>query len=136
MSEHSVKPAVGREVLLRHVLRTEVVEVDEWGGKVILREMSAAQVVDFVRMNRAQDDNDPGADMRRAAWTLITCWVDEAGEPVLTTDDVDMLLATQPAALINRLSTRAGVLSGMIPEAAAVAEKNSGSSQSDESGIS
>jgi hypothetical protein len=135
VAEHSVKAAVGREILQRHVLRTEVVEVDEWGGKIILREMSAAQVVEFVRMNRAQDDTDAGADMRRAAWTLITCWVDEAGDPILEPEDIDVLLATQPASLINRLSTRAGILSGMIPDAAAVAEKNSGSSQSEESGI-
>ena len=135
---------VGREVFLRAVLKTETVDVPEWGGPILLRELSAAQVVEFVRMNRAQADTDPGADMHRAAWTVIACWVDEAGDPILTEDDMAMLLATQPASLINRISVRAAVLSGMLPrelaadakapDPVAVAEKNSESSQGLEPG--
>jgi len=124
----------GREVLLRGALKTERIKVHEWECEIILREMSAAQVVEFVRFNRAQDAEDPGADMKRAAWTLITCWIDEASDPVLELTDIDLLLATQPAALINRLSTRAGMLSGMIPAALETAEKNYESSQSEDSG--
>lgn len=126
---------MGRDIFTISVLRTERVKVPEWEGEIILREMSAAQVVDFIRFISAQAADDPGSDMRRAAWTLVTCWVDEDGNQVLTVEDIDMLLETQPAALLNRLSTLAGVLSGMLPDAAAVAEKNSESRQSVESGI-
>lgn len=135
---------IGRGVLLKPVLRTETVTVPEWEGPIILREMSAAQVIEFVRFNHGQADDDPGADMRRAAWTVVACWMDEAGDPILTEEDIPLLLATQPANLINRLSVRAAVLSGMLPasalesgekyDAGTVAEKNSESSQSAESG--
>jgi hypothetical protein len=125
---------LGRDILTRTALKTERVEVPELGGTVILREMSAAQVVEFVRYMAAQDGGDAGADMRRATWTLITCMVDEAGDQVMGLDDMDAIMATLPANLINRLSTRAGVLSGMIPDAIASAEKNSESRQSDDSG--
>jgi hypothetical protein len=136
---------VGREVLKRSVLKTETVDMPEWGGPVILREMSAAQVVEFNRFARAVSDDEAGADMRRAAWTVVTCWVDEAGDQILSEEDAPILLATQTSTLIIRLSLRALVLSGMLPgralepgekyDAGAVAEKNSESSQSAESGI-
>jgi len=128
---------IGREVLTRQILKTERVEVPEWEGEIILRELSAAQVGEMAKFGDAQQmQANPGSAMELAAWVLVSSWVDADGAPILTVDDVPMLLATQTADLINRLATRVMMLSGMAPRALASAEKNSESRQNDDSGIS
>lgn len=129
--------SLGREVLARRVLKTECVPVPEWEGDIILRAMSGAQTVEFTQVGAGIDPvADPGAALRLAAWVLTVCWVDEAGAQVLGPDDVGDLLATQTTDTINRLATRAMQISGLAPDAIASAEKNSGSSQSADSGTS
>ena len=127
--------ALGREVLTRRVLKTECVAVPEWEGDIILRAMSGAQTMEFTTVGASIDPKaDPGAALKLAAWVLTECWVDEEGDRVLAPEDVDTLLATQTADVINRLATRAMQISGLAPEAIASAEKNSESSRSEDSG--
>jgi hypothetical protein len=124
----------GREVLARPTLKTERVKVEEWEATVILRELSAAQTAAMGAMGTEPGAGAPGASMRLAAWVLVAAWVDEAGDPALGVEDIDMLLETQSTDLINRLATRVMVLSGLAPDALADAEKKSESSLSEDSG--
>jgi hypothetical protein len=129
--------SLGREVLLRSVLKTVCVEVPEWEGDIYLRQMSGTQTMAFTALGAAIDPKaDPGAALRLAAWVLTATWVDDGGSQVLTANDIDDLLATQTADVINRLATRAMQISGLAPDAIASAEKNSESSRSADSGTS
>ncbi len=95
-------------------LRTATVAVPEWGRTIILRELTAAENVEYQKSNiRFDGRGNPmglqkgGADVR----LLLRAVVDEAGRPVFTSEDVP-LLQKQPAAIISRLFRKAGELSG------------------------
>jgi hypothetical protein len=118
-----------RQLLNRAGAQVKRVAVPEWESEMLLRALSAAQLIDFIEYSNAQG-NDVGANLRTAAWLIVAGWVDEAGDPVLGFEDIQLLLATQPADLINRLGQAVSAVSGLIPEAVASAEKNSESNQS------
>ena len=114
---------VTRQVLTQAGRKVERVAVAEWEGEILLRALSAAQTIAFIEFARAQGDA-VDANLRTAAWLLVAAWVDEAGAPILTLDDLDELLANQTAALLHRLGLEVSVLTGMSPQAVASAEKN------------
>jgi hypothetical protein len=116
-------------------LKTKIVKVEEWAGDIRLRELSAADIGEASRYDVGSLATDPRAGLRAMAWLVSRSWVDEDGDLVL--DDqtgIDDLLKTQRADLIARLGNEVSELSGLRPAAVADAEKNSASSQSDDSG--
>lgn len=130
---------IGRDVLRRQVLRTERVEVPEWGGEIIMRQMSAAEITEFAlygeQLRAGGGSIDAEESIRLAAQAVAAAWVDEEGKRVLTSaDDVTELLRTQTADTINRLSRKALEISGLTAAAVGTAAKNFGSSQSVDSG--
>jgi hypothetical protein len=130
------KTTLGRDVLTKGAgLKTKIVKVEEWGGEIRLRELSAADAADAARYDAGNLTNDPHAAVRAGAWMIAKSWVDEDGERVLDDETgIDDLLKTQRVDLIMRLADEVVTLSGLRPAAAADAAKNSGSSQSDDSG--
>ena len=115
--------------LLQAGRKTVQIDVPEWDGAIILKPLSAAQAIAFSAYYAALGDT-PGANLRVAAWLLSAAWVDDMGQPVLATGDIDLLLETQTVELLLRLGTTVTEISNTKADAQASAEKNLPSSQS------
>lgn len=117
-------------------LRTTEIEVEAWGGRVRLRELTGAQrtemIEDAIDLGKALmgvEGMPSGAEARRAlefAVKLIAAtWVDGEGNPVIaSTEDRDLLLQ-QPFGVLLDVAGEALRLSGMQPASVAEAKKNS-----------
>ena len=128
-------------------LRTTQVDVPEWGGPVLLRELTGAErtqllagVVDLyaVFQRHGGVTIESGAELRQAfeyaAKVVQLTWVDGDGNQVVASDaDFDLLLQ-QDLAVIFNLATQALTLSKLAPLAVEEAKKNSESSQNSGSG--
>ena len=116
--------SVGREALSKVTFRRMAVDVPEWGGDALIRELSAAEVARVQQIANTAVDmatrtvKDVSALARFQAEVVVSGWIDDAGNNVLTTADVDAVLA-QPSKIVALLSKEISRLSGMeTPEAA------------------
>lgn len=127
------------------VLRTVLVEVPQWGGTVMLRELNGAQrtqmiekIVDLYRVTSNKDMS--GADLRAAfesaAQVVKLTWVDADGNPVIANQDDYDLLLRQPLDVVMEVAGEALKLSGMAPDAVTEAKKNSTKTRKPVSGSS
>lgn len=120
---------LGRDVLSKPALRQERVHVEEWGGEVILRELTEEEVVAVNKLRqrgpftkRGELDATALGNYRRRILRLG--WIDEDGNQVLEEAD-EAELTKQPFAIIDKLAARIAEMSGMMPGASGDAEKNS-----------
>jgi hypothetical protein len=128
-------PNLGREALNKDTFKRMVVEVPEWGGTALIRELSAAEVARVQQIaNDAVDVatrtvKDASALARFQAEVVVAGWIDDSGNNVLTLADVDNVLA-QPSKIVILLSREISKLSGMEAtssiEEAPVAEAKNG----------
>lgn len=115
-------PILNSSVLKQSVLRQVTVDVPEWGGSVILRELTGAErselMVDTIQLQGAlADKSNLTPDAARRALTLAAeivrrTWIDETGAPAV--QDAKELLEA-PWHILFRLATEAMVLSKMVP---------------------
>lgn len=96
-------------ILAADDLKTEPVEVPEWGGSVFVRTMSAGERDRF----EAAHLKSPERDFR--ARLAVACVCDEAGKPVFTAEDVPSLSSKSGAAL-TRIFEAASKLNRMNKE--------------------
>lgn len=120
-----------KSAILSGRLKTEVVEVPEWGEgvAVIVSEMSGAARDVFY----AGQDGKTLTVSEQQARLLIATLVDESGALLLDETDIDHL-RTQGAGILDRLGTVAMRVNGMQPKATEEAAKNSEAAQSGDSG--
>ena len=102
--------------------KTEVVSVPEWGGDVIVRELTADETtkIGVAAMDaEGLDIGAPVVSLDQIAETMpkIVAWtvVDEDLNPLLTVEDVKAMTASNME-VINRLGTKALELSGLTEE--------------------
>jgi len=102
--------------------KTEVVPVPEWGGEVIVRELSADETTKIGIAAMDADGVDiaaPVVALDQIVETLpkIVSWcvVDEDLKPILTLEDVKAMTASNME-VINMLGTKALELSGLTEE--------------------
>jgi len=92
---------------------TELVEVPEWGTTVLIRGLTAGQMVDFY------DRVAPDGNLNRRYFypeLVIACACDpETGQPVFEPADRDALLG-KSAAAVQIVGQRAAALSGMAAD--------------------
>lgn len=110
-------------------LKTEDVEVAEWGGTVRVAMMSGKARDEFFA--RQGEGGLPISQF--SATVLVATIVDEHGKTVFDESDIDALRAKSPDAL-DRVLTVAMRLNGIGPKATEEAEKNSGAAPSGDSG--
>lgn len=137
-------PTLGIEALTagRPALRTERIEVPEWGGEVIIRELTGAErtqilegTIDLYALFNRNGSTVPttGAELRQSfefmARIVEMTWITEAGDQVVTADQFDLLLQ-QDIGVISRLAQAALELSRLAPGSTDQAKKNSLTSQS------
>lgn len=133
---------LGREVLEQQRQPTREVEVPEWGGSILLRKLSGAEVPKLTALATSAFDQqtkvlkDPERMTRMLALGVFWSWVNEQGGQVLsdTVKDVEWL-SKQPFELLNRLGDAINEWNGINQTAADDAKKGSEPTQSDDSGI-
>lgn len=99
-------------------LKTDVIEIPEWGVQIGVREMTAKERVDF-------GDNAKKLPHAAAVRLIIDCATDpETGAKLFEKAHQDMLLG-KSGDVIDRIATKICELSGLTDRASAELEKNS-----------
>jgi hypothetical protein len=132
---------LGRDILSSRTLKTVTIEVPEWEGAVILRqltgdEVSEVQEIALKAMDQGtQTVKDGKALMRFRATVVCFAWVDEDGNQVMQRSDIPALMK-QSYTVLDHLADAAEELTGLNQKALEAAKKNSQTNQSDDSGSS
>ncbi|HWG77824.1 MAG TPA: hypothetical protein VN660_13680 [Steroidobacteraceae bacterium] len=103
-------------------LRTEEVNVPEWGGSVRVRSMTGCQREQFEQAVRDRRVANPTEPAMRALLVAYSC-CDESGEPLFKEADLDRLSAKSGVAL-ERVATVAAKLSLLTDASIEEASKN------------
>ena len=113
-------------ILAAQDIKSEDVEVPEWGGSVRVRELSAADLLGF--WDACRDGEGELVRERVQPALLARAVVGEDGAPLFTDADVGELMR-KSARIIGRVSDAAQKLNGIGQEAEEIA-KNSGAAPS------
>tara|TARA_R100000655_G_scaffold92368_1_gene133455 strand:- start:2401 stop:2754 length:354 start_codon:yes stop_codon:yes gene_type:complete len=98
-------------------------EVPEWGGSILLRGMTGKARNDYEFWASSQNKSDV-ADFRGIRERLIiSCAVDESGEPLFSINEIDDL-AAKNSEIIDRLHAKCQEICGMAADSVEDAEKN------------
>ena len=108
--------SLSKKDILATTLPSETVDVPEWGGKIILRGITATERDDY---EQAMVDMSPNGAKRKLhnvrASLVVRCIVDEQGEREFADSDAEVLGA-KDAAIIDRLWDVCRRLCGMSTE--------------------
>lgn len=133
---------LGREVLEQQRQPTKEVDVPEWGGSILLRKLSGAEVPKLTALGTSAFDRgtnvlkDPERMTRMLALGVYWSWVNEQGGQVLVDREKDIeWLSKQPFELLSRLGDVINEWNGIGKTAADDAKKEFEPTQSDDSGI-
>ena len=125
------------EILAADDIQTEVVEVPEWAGSVIVQGLTGSERDAFEKtiISNMDGKGPPKSDLRNfraklAAWSIV----DEDGKRVFSQADV-VALGAKSAAALQRVFNVAQRLSGLSEEDIEELTKNSEELQSDGSGF-
>ena len=100
---------LGRDVLITPILRRREIAVPEWGGTVVVRELSLTEATELSRLDVTNRDDQ----MKAAALTVKFGWIDDRGVQVMHPDDELGLLMQQSVGVLTRIATAIADLSGM-----------------------
>ena len=113
---------LSKAAILAARLKTETLAVPEWGGEVLVRELTAGERATFEEAaGNAVKSNSPIRDIRERL-ALLAC-VDESGASLFDESDFPALQRTSGAALA-RVADLAMALSGMTADEDDALEKN------------
>lgn len=101
------------------------VDVPEWGGTVLIRPLPG--------IGRDAYERALVQGKSHSAVLVRWCAINGDGKPLFSDADIPFL-EQKSARALNRLATRIGIKNGLYPGALEEAEKNSESSQSEDSG--
>ncbi len=122
------------QILGAQDIQTEIVEVPEWGGAVIVRGMSGKERDSFEASMIKGKGKSANVNLENLRAKLVSkCVVDEAGKRLFSDDDIPAL-ASKSAAALNRVYEVAQRLSGVTDEDVDELTKNSETAQSEEPG--
>ena len=122
------------QILGAQDIQTEIVEVPEWGGAVIVRGMSGKERDSFEASMIKGKGKSANVNLENLRAKLVSkCVVDEAGKRLFSDDDIPAL-ASKSAAALNRVYEVAQRLSGVTDEDVDELTKNSEAAQSEEPG--
>lgn len=106
------KLLTAEEIIAADDIKTEVVEVPEWGGAVTLRMMSGAEAVEFVKAVQA---DKTGASTSQAIKIVGLSAVDGEGKPLFSEHQLRLLQKKSLKALM-RLQNKALEINGLSAE--------------------
>lgn len=111
------------QILGSHDLKTEEVEVPEWDGKIILREMSGLQRDNLERGDFSKAATEGSMPSLWRVRFLSLCIVDADGKLLFTAEDLQAL-AEKNATVIDNLCRRAMKLNGFDIDTVEEMKKN------------
>lgn len=120
----------GEQILNAKDVRTELIQVPEWGGSVYVRVLTGGERDNFEAQIRRSKDGVP--DDIRARWAALII-SDQDGNRLFSDKQVEKLKQKSASAL-DRILSAGQRLNGMTNEDIEELEKNSESDQSDDSG--
>jgi hypothetical protein len=133
---------LGRDILGRKEnARRKTIPIAEWGGDVVIRQLSARQVSAIQGLASEAVDSGKGqvrdrAKLSRFNFAMIRdSWISAEGEQVLTDADYDVLV-DEPHSVISTLVSEISDFNNMGDQAQAQAKKNSAVTQNGASGTS
>lgn len=112
-------------------LKTETVEVPEWGGEVLVRGLTGQQRDAFEQWFQKQSKSKAGVPNVRARLAVLSI-VDEKGDRVFNDADIDML-GDKSGAMLDRVFDAVQRLSGISGDDVDEMVKNSTADQSADS---
>jgi hypothetical protein len=103
------------QILKAQELKTETVNAPEWGGDVIIRELTSAERLDyFAALSRFADvADDRGRNLLNTALFVCRVVVDDKGNRLFTDDDAELLAAKNEKTL-ERVANKAAILNRII----------------------
>lgn len=110
---------IGKDILKRNTLKTKVIEVPEWGGTILIRELTGKEKIPIdqgaIEISQARQKGALSADTvaRWQAQAVVSGWINEDGSLVLQPSDIDELLAKKEGSVIERIAVAVRVLTGM-----------------------
>lgn len=128
MTETKKKILVKGDFLRKRVLNSEEVPVPEWGGVVLVREMTAAERDLYEQWTLEENADKTEIRARLVAFTVI----DEDGKPVFSDIDIPDIKKLS-GKIIARITRKSFELSGMLGEAREELTKNSDAAPTDDS---
>jgi hypothetical protein len=121
------------QILTANDLRTEEVQVPEWGGAVLVRGMTGAERDRYEATVVQQNGKSTKVNMRNARARLVVMTVvDEDGKHLFSEADIESL-SEKNAAALDRIFSVASRLSGIGDKDLDELSKNSLPGQSDDS---
>jgi hypothetical protein len=104
------------KILAAADIETQEMEIPEWGGTIVVREMTMAEVDEF-GLSSAQADGRLDTRKMRGIRARVVSWcvVDEEGKPLFRKSDVDELLKKSNR-VVDRIFDAILALSGMSPD--------------------
>lgn len=110
---------VGKEILRKNTLKRKTIEIPEWEGQIVIRELTGSEAVPVNQkaIEIAQSRNTANFDAKKVLYweAEIFCygWINEDGSRVLKLEDMDELMETQPRSVIERVAKEIRILTGM-----------------------
>lgn len=118
---------LGKATLGKGLLKRQELPVAAWGGTILIRELTAAEVENVRALASVAVKNGQIADnsaLGTFSRTLIAAgWINEDGSRVLTDEEAD-LLADESNQVVEDIADAISKLSGLTKAAAGDAEKN------------
>jgi hypothetical protein len=93
-------------------LKTEDLEVPEWGGTIRIRTMTGHARQEYYKTTAGKD----GTPKNVMEALIVACAIDEKGEPLFTSADLHAL-AQKSSLAINRVFEKAAELNGLTQKA-------------------
>jgi hypothetical protein len=109
------------EILARTTIKTEAVDVPEWGGAFTVRSLNAVDRVRLFDRDLAAESQE-SSPARVGVLLLIACLYDAEGNRVFRPEDAPAL-ELHDGGLINRLCAAANRVNGLDAATAEAAEK-------------
>lgn len=120
---------IGREVLGRNLMRRSTVEIEEWDGSVIVRELTGAEVAECKALVGQAVDLGSKTIANDQSAVEFTCklvalgWINEDGSKVISSED-SHVLSRESFSITLKMAQEIGRLSGLMPGAVETAKKN------------
>jgi len=95
-----------QDILNKQDYKSENIEVEDWGGSVRIRSLSAKGLNDLI-----MDDEDESTVIKTVK-TIVAGCIDEHGNKLFTKDDVEQLSDKSPES-INHVSSKILELTGL-----------------------
>lgn len=102
------------QILKAQELKTKVINVPEWGGEIVLRQLTSLDRFSFFEQLESLNEGKSKREQDLIASALFVVWtvMDGEGSRLFSDDDLPTLMASNPQ-VIERVAAQSGALNGV-----------------------